>query len=275
MNQPLVSICIPAYNSAEYIKDTVESLLRQTYTNIEVVVADDCSKDNTCEILESIEYSRLKIHRNEKNLGMVGNWNNCLRLGSGEFLKLVCADDMLDSNAIEKEVTALINHPTAVMVESDTRLVDNDNKQKGAYHRYHKSGLVNGKEVARKALIFKNYFGAPVNNMFRRDAFLKTGGFDERFTFILDFDLWVNLALQGDIFIIHELLNSFRVRHDSNTGNLVNNDRDTFTNEHRALVEKYASMPELKMSKFDVELSVFIRKLRNFAVKIYLRLFAK
>ena len=275
MNQPLVSICIPAYNSAEYIKDTVESLLRQTYTNIEVVVADDCSKDNTCEILESIEDSRLKIHRNEKNLGMVGNWNNCLRLGSGEFLKLVCADDMLDSNAIEKEVTALINHPTAVMVESDTRLVDNDNKQKGAYHRYHKSGLVNGKEVARKALIFKNYFGAPVNNMFRRDAFLKTGGFDERFTFILDFDLWVNLALQGDIFIIHELLNSFRVRHDSNTGNLVNNDRDTSTNEHRALVEKYASMPELKMSKFDVELSVFIRKLRNFAVKIYLRLFAK
>lgn len=275
MNQPLVSICIPAYNSAEYIKDTVESLLRQTYTNIEVVVADDCSKDNTCEILERIEDSRLKIHRNEKNLGMVGNWNNCLRLGSGEFLKLVCADDMLDSNAIEKEVTALINHPTAVMVESDTRLVDNDNKQKGAYHRYHKSGLVNGKEVAHKALIFKNYFGAPVNNMFRRDAFLKTGGFDERFTFILDFDLWVNLALQGDVFIIHELLNSFRVRHDSNTGNLVNNDRDTFTNEHRALVEKYASMPELKMSKFDVELSVFIRKLRNFAVKIYLRLFAK
>lgn len=275
MNQPLVSICIPAYNSAEYIKDTVESLLRQTYTNIEVVVADDCSKDNTCEILESIEDSRLKIHRNEKNLGMVGNWNNCLRLGSGEFLKLVCADDMLDSNAIEKEVTALITHPTAVMVESDTRLVDNDNKPKGAYHRYHKSGLVNGKEVARKALIFKNYFGAPVNNMFRRDVFLKTGGFDERFTFILDFDLWVNLALQGDVFIIHELLNSFRVRHDSNTGNLVNNDRDTFTNEHRALVEKYASMPELKMSKFDVELSVFIRKLRNFAVKIYLRLFAK
>ena len=275
MNQPLVSICIPAYNSEEYIKDTIESLLQQTYSNIEIVVSDDCSKDNTCEIVAGFQDKRVKLYRNQTNLGMVGNWNRCLELGKGEFLKLVCADDMLDNTAIEKEAFVLRNNPSVVLVESYTRLVDNDNKPKGAYHRYHVKGIVDGKKVAKKALIFKNYFGAPVNNMFRKTAYEKTGGFDKSFTYILDFDMWVSLAMQGDVYIIHELLNSFRVRNDSNTGNLVNNDRETFTNEHRALVEKYARIPELKLTSFDVKLSVFIRKMRNFAIKVYLILFAK
>ena len=122
--EPLVSVCIPAYNNAAYIKETIDSILKQTWKNLELVICDDKSKDNTIEVIESIKDDRIRLCKNEKNLGMSGNWNKCLHECKGEFIKLICADDMLRKDAIEKEVRALIEHPKAVLAESDTQLFD-------------------------------------------------------------------------------------------------------------------------------------------------------
>ena len=73
--EPLVSVCIPAYNNAGYIRETIDSILNQTYHNIELVVVDDNSKDNTLDVIRSVKDSRVKVYHNEENLGMVGNWN--------------------------------------------------------------------------------------------------------------------------------------------------------------------------------------------------------
>ena len=101
--EPLVSVCIPAYNNAAYIKETIDSILKQTWKNLELVICDDKSKDNTIEVIESIKDDRIRLCKNEKNLGMSGNWNKCLHECKGEFIKLICADDMLREDAIEKE----------------------------------------------------------------------------------------------------------------------------------------------------------------------------
>ena len=256
--EPLVSVCIPAYNNAGYIRETIDSILNQTYHNIELVVVDDNSKDNTLDVIRSVKDSRVKVYHNEENLGMVGNWNKCLSLTSGEYIKLICADDMLDQNAIEIEARAMQQHPTVNLVESDTRLVE-----------------VNGKKVAKKSLLIQNFFGAPVNNMIRKSALEKVGYFDESFTYILDFDMWVRLACSGDIYIIHQQLNSFRIRNDSNTGNLIGENRDVYVDEHKRLVEKHASNGVIKLSKFDIGFSVWFRKVRNVLIGIYLKLFSK
>ena len=108
---PLVSVCIPAYNSARYIRTTMESGLGQKYENIELVVVDDCSKDDTVEIVRSVRDPRVRLVRNEKNLGMTGNWNKCLAEARGEYIKLICADDVLYEDSIEKELGALLGHP--------------------------------------------------------------------------------------------------------------------------------------------------------------------
>ncbi len=275
MNQPLVSVCIPAYNNAGYIKDTIESILGQTYQNIELIIVDDNSKDDTLKIVQSIEDKRVKVYHNDENLGMVGNWNKCLSLATGDYIKLICADDMVDQNAIEIEAKAMMENPTANLVESDTRLVDINGKKTGAFHRYHKSGLVNGKKVAKASLIFQNFFGAPVNNLIRRTALENVGYFDTSFTYILDFDMWVRLACSGDVFIIHQLLNSFRIRNDSNTGNLIGENRDVYVEEHRKLVMKHANNGDVKMSEFEQCFSVWFRKFRNMMIGIYLKLFSK
>ena len=109
--EPLVSICIPAYNNAAYIKDTIDSILSQTYKNLELVIVDDKSKDDTVAVIKSIPDERIRLYENEKNLGMSGNWNHCLELCKGEYIKLICADDMLAPDAIEKEARALTEHP--------------------------------------------------------------------------------------------------------------------------------------------------------------------
>lgn len=275
--EPLVSVCIPAYNNSATIENTIKSILGQTYRNIEIIVADDKSSDDTVAIVETLaqEDDRIKLYKNEQNLGMSGNWNHCLSLCQGEYIKLICADDMIDSNAIEEEAKAMEANPTVSLVESDTRLVDVDGKPKGAFKRYYKKGLVNGKKLAKTSLILTDFFGAPVNNLIRKSALEKVGGFDTNITYILDFDLWIRLACVGDVYIIHKLLNSFCIRNDSNTGVLINEKRDVYVAEHKMLVKKHASAGIIKMNGFECWLSVLIRKMRNVAIGIYLKLFAK
>ena len=194
-------------------------------------------------------------------------------MSNGEFVKLVCADDLLDKNEIEKETEAMILNPTVNLVESDTRLIDINGRKIGSFKRYHKSGLVKGKKIARTSIIWNNFFGAPVNNLIRKSVLDKTGYFDEQFTYILDFDMWMKIACTGDVYIIHELLNSFRIRNDSNTGNLIGKDRETYVAEHQRLVDKYAG--ELQLTRFEYAFSIWFRKFRNAAIGIYLRVFAK
>jgi glycosyltransferase involved in cell wall biosynthesis len=83
----LISICIPSYNAENFIKETLESVLNQTYRNIEVVITDDCSKDSTVSVIHSLNDERIKFYQNEKNLGVEGNWNKALQLGKWEILQ--------------------------------------------------------------------------------------------------------------------------------------------------------------------------------------------
>lgn len=273
MEKPLVSVCIPAYNSAAYIKETIDSVLRQTYENIELIVCDDLSSDNTVEVIESISDSRIRLVRNQNNLGMSGNWNNCLSHCSGEFIKLLCADDVLAENAVEKEAEALIQNPSAVLSCSDTQLFDSEGKPKGKYRRYPKAtGLVDGKLVVRAGFFSQDYFGAPLANLFRRSAVEKYGEFDSDFVYILDYEFFVRLACHGDIFIIHEPLNYFRVRYDSNTGEVIAGDKtEAYVKEHELLLKKHGK--DVALTDAEFRKSVRIRKFRNFAANIYLKIF--
>jgi glycosyltransferase involved in cell wall biosynthesis len=205
---------------------------------------------------------------------MSGNWNNCLQKCTGEFIKLICADDMLSPDCLEKEVGALLANPSAVLAESDTKLFDLDGKPKGFYRRYRTSGMTDGKKIARAGLFVKNYFGAPLANTFRRSILQQAGVFDPWYTYILDYDFWLRLACLGDVYIIHEPLNYFRLRNDSNTGEVMAGDKTkTYVEEHIHLLNKYKDV--LGLSASDIRRSVAIRKFRNFAAGIYLKIFVR
>ena len=95
---PKISVCIPTYNYAHYISFAVESILSQQFTDFELIIVDDCSKDNTEEIVSRFLCDkRVSFEKNERNLGLVANWNKCLSKAKGEYIKFVFADDMLAS----------------------------------------------------------------------------------------------------------------------------------------------------------------------------------
>lgn len=241
MDGPLVSVCIPAYNSEAYIMDTVRSVLAQTFADFELVVVDDCSADGTAALVEAVTDPRVRLVRNPVNLGMAGNWNKCLGEARAPFVKLLCADDLLYPESLELEVKALADHPDISLVSSDTALVDRNGERVGSFRRWPVNGRMNGRKLARISILLNNFFGAPCNNLFRRQAALDAGGFDPEFSYILDFDLWLRLACAGDVYIIHKILNGFRLREDSNTGEVMGSGArgDVYAAEHGRLVDKH------------------------------------
>lgn len=270
-NRPLVSVCIPAYNNAEYIAETIQCILDQTLTDLELVICDDHSKDNTVEVIKSFDDPRIRLIINEKNLGMSGNWNNCLKHCRGKYIKLICADDMLAPTALEKEVGVLEINPTAVMSESDTQFRNLEGVTKGSYKRYPASGLVDGKKIAKAGILYKNFFGAPLNNTFRASVLEKVSGFDTDFTYILDYNFFVDVACLGDVYIIHEPLNYFRLRNDSNTGKVLTTEQEAYVNEHKMLLDKHRAA--LQINELQYRWSILMRRILNFGSAIYLKLF--
>lgn len=281
--KPLVSICIPAYNNADYIEETMDTVMEQTYSNIELIVVDDGSKDATWSVInaykeryESIPQvggveRTIRLYKNEHNLGMAGNWNRALSLCRGEYLKLICADDLLDPKLTQTEVEILERYPEVNCVSSDTQFVDLEGRLKGLYKRYHKSGVIDGQDAVKFSIFTRDYLGAPLANLFRRSVYEQVGGFDETLSFIIDYEFFMKIYCAGQVYILHQPMNFFRVRDDSNTGQVLGGNKGhIYIAEHRQLMEKYA--PELGLSRLQVALSVQIRKIMNFLGNIYLQM---
>lgn len=265
----MVSICIPAYNNEKDIKGTLESLLKQTYKDIEIVVVDDASTDSTAALVESIKDDRIHLYRNEKNLGMAGNWNRCVELAKGEYIKLICADDRLVPESIETEVNAMQKDPAIVMTVNDSIMINRDGKKLGIFGRYPKKGIQDGKKLAQKSMIYNNYFGMPCAVMFRKSVFEKAGGFDPAYRYILDFDLWMSMAPFGKVDVLKEKLNYFMLREDSNTGKVMTKEKKAYYEEHVYLLRKNAD--RLSIGKAGQFLSRTLRKSRSAAYGIWLK----
>ena len=100
----LVSIIMPSYNTAPYIEETIQSVLNQTYTNWELIIVDDCSTDNTDEVLETIKDDRIRCFKNEKNSGAAVSRNKALREAKGQWIAYLDSDDLWMPEKLEKQI---------------------------------------------------------------------------------------------------------------------------------------------------------------------------
>lgn len=265
----LVSICIPAYNNADEICATIESVLAQTYVHIELVIVDDASKDDTVKVVSGFQDNRIHLHQNKTNLGMSGNWNRCVSLCKGEFIKLLCADDILFPDCIEKEVEAMTSKEQPIMTISDSVMINTKKKKLGVFGRYPKKGIISGEKLAHKSLIWNNFFGMPCAVMFRKNVFEKVGGFDSQFKYILDYDLWLSMAPFGKVMVLPYKLNYFMLRNDSNTGKLLTKGNPVYYEEHVSLLRKHAK--ELHVGTVGILISKLSRRIRSQVYGIWLK----
>lgn len=125
-NPVLISIIMPAYNCEKYIRKAIDSILNQTYTNYELLIADDESKDATKEIIESYRDTRIKTYHNEKNLGYVQTCNKLASISNGEFLTFQDADDWSEPNRLQLLLEKFASNENLSCIGSFVNVVDDE-----------------------------------------------------------------------------------------------------------------------------------------------------
>jgi glycosyltransferase involved in cell wall biosynthesis len=218
---PAVSVAITAYNSGPWVAEAVRSALEQTVGDIEVVVVDDASTDDTYAAVAAIEDTRLRLYRNSTNLGEAANWNRTVSLCRGPLVKLLCSDDVLAADCVEK-MSRLFSHPTVGMVFS-RRTILGDRARAESYRSAHQR-FGELREVNHGRSLFERYMqtrfddnwvGEPSNVMLRSDVF-SIVGFDPRVV-RTDMAMWIRTMFHYDVGFVDEELTTYRVRTGSVT----------------------------------------------------------
>lgn len=202
---PHISIIIPAYNHADYLAQAIDSVLAQTHP-VEVIVLDDGSTDHTRDVLA--RYTGRIYWETQQNMGQAATLNKGWNMARGEFLGYLSADDVLAPEAVRKCVAALLGKPSAAAAYPDFNLID---PQSGVVRAVHALDF-----EFNRALLGNECLPGP-GAFFRREAFLKTGGWNPAFRQMPDYDFWLRLGLHGEFIHIKEVLAGFRVHPGSQT----------------------------------------------------------
>jgi radical SAM superfamily enzyme YgiQ (UPF0313 family)/ADP-heptose:LPS heptosyltransferase len=204
--EPETSIVMSVYNGEKYLKDAIDSILRQTYQNFEFIIVDDGSTDETDRILYSYDDPRIRIIKNNKNIGLTKSQNKAIKTARGKYITKMDADDISLPHRLEKMVDFL-----------------NDNSDHGfvghAFYTISSTGkilsLVNVRlddRDIRANLQKQNQFCGTV--LMRKHLFLQCGGYDEEFEFAQDYDLWLRLSELSKMANIAEPLYYWRITED-------------------------------------------------------------
>ena len=212
VSAPLVTIGIPSYQAEAHIGPAIAAALAQTYSNFEVLVIDDASSDRTCEILSALADDRLRVARNETNLGPAATWNAVVAGARGEFVKLLHSDDLIVPEAIERQLAPLLADDTIVLAASARSIVSASGRALGVRKAPWPAGKRAGRDAVREIVRRgQNFIGEPAATLIRTAAIREAGGYDAAARYAIDLDLWVRLLARGDLYYDPEPLASYRV----------------------------------------------------------------
>ncbi len=211
---PRVSIVVPSYNNGAFIEATMESILAQTYTDFELVVADHSSTDDSWERLQRFTSDpRVRLLQTPAGGGAPANWERVTKEATGELVKLVCGDDLVYPTCLERQVEAMDSGEGIVMVASKRDLIDaHANVIVRSRGLAGLRGRVSGRAAARRTVVAgANIFGEPACVLMRRSALEAAGGWDDSHPYVIDEASYVNVLMQGDFYGIAEALAGFRL----------------------------------------------------------------
>jgi len=219
--KPKVSVCIPTYNGAAYLSECLESVMRQTFAAIEILIVDDGSTDNSVFIAQ--EYmrvdKRIRLSVNKKNLGLVGNWNHCVDLASGEWIKFVFQDDILAPACITRMLDS--TRPDVDLVAVHRSVIYQDGTPASVKEMYEKylsdhnltdhfsdCSYISPQEFARVLIQAPhgNCIGEPTATLVRKSAFTKYGHFNPNLISLCDWEYFARVAVNTGLCYINEPL---------------------------------------------------------------------
>lgn len=215
---PEVSVCLPSYNGRTHLRASAESVLAQSLIDLELVVVDDGSEDETLSALDGLTDRRLSIHRNSARLGIPHNWNRALRLARARYVCLFHQDDVMHEDNLAQKVRFLEAHPRAGWVHSAIELREEPSCPRPFHvQAFEQSGtdfVLDGVSYFRRLALRGNRVIAPTV-VARTDALRRIGGFNPSLAFASDYEAWLKLCVCGDVGFLSDPLVLYRW-HDAN-----------------------------------------------------------
>lgn len=259
---PLVSICVPTYNGAAYLFECLESALCQSFSDIEIVLVDDASTDDTITIAKQFvkRDPRVRLYRNSQTLGLVGNWRRCMEFAKGEWIKFLFQDDFLQPTCVERMMNAA---QTGVSLVACRRALwfrpDESESRKARWERFitknslrryfPASSVIAPEQFAMHMAEFPviNCIGEPTATLLHRSAFTEFGSFNPHLLQLVDWEYFARIAVQKGLSYVDDTLATFRIHAGS---------ASAFNNSHRSyrvkVLDPLIILHELVYSSFYV-----------------------
>ncbi|MEN8907400.1 MAG: glycosyltransferase [Clostridiales bacterium] len=216
--KPFVSICIPTYNALSTIKNTISSILNQTYKNFELIIIDNASTDNTIEIVRGFDDSRIKVIQNEINIGAEANFERCFKYAEGKYTAIFHSDDLYNKDIILNEINFLEERKDVGAVFTMAQYID----EKGNFidiaqipkivTNIKDVQIYNFEEIFKLILRYFNFLICPsamVRSSIYKNHVKKWDG--ERFGTSADLGVWLKILEKYSIGILPEILISYRI----------------------------------------------------------------
>lgn len=212
---PRVSVVIASYNHGKYIGEAIQSVLDQTFQDIEIIITDDGSSDDSVDEINKFSDHRINLFCFTENHGACVAIEKCLNEASGEYIALLNSDDIFLPNKLEKQVHFLDSHPDIGAVFGFAQIINENGfplaDKKNSHHRIFE-------KPNRTSHEWLNYFFHKGNCLchptllIRKKCYDKIGNYDKRLAQLPDYDFWIRLCMKYDIHILQEPLIKFRIR---------------------------------------------------------------
>ena len=259
MDQPLVSICTPCYNHEKYLEDYIESIIMQDYPNIELIISDDSSKDNSLSVIEKHKerlkkrFVRVEIIQNKNNVGITKNCNIVTTLAKGKYIKLFASDDIMFPNCISEAVNFMEENLSVGVLLGGAYVVPDEYKYGTVYGKYSKTSCLNNNLLSQDKilwnLLYKGNFICAPGVMIRKKVYENNGYYDENAQYE-DYEFWLKICKKEKFYYINNYNVCYRKANTSisnlNLGNRALKFRQTW-NENIYVVNKFKkSFPKNK-----------------------------
>jgi glycosyltransferase involved in cell wall biosynthesis len=214
MDNPLVSVIVPCYNHEKYVEECILSIVHQTYSNIELIVIDDGSKDSSPEILKKLQEQYGFTLECQQNMGLSRTLNKAaVKYGHGKYISYLASDDYWAKDKIEQEVAFMESHPEIGLVYGKAYIIS---KSGNIVEPPPLDARPAGK-VTFEELFVRNRITA-LTTLFRRDVFDEVGRFNEN-TPIEDWDLWLRIAAKYPVYFMDSYMGYYREHMTNSSGN--------------------------------------------------------
>jgi glycosyltransferase involved in cell wall biosynthesis len=252
---PRISVVIPSLNKAKYIGKTLDSIFEQKYSNVEVIIQDGGSVDETIEIIKKYAKKYPIKWESKKDNGQVDAVNMGLSKASGEILTFINADDFYLPGAFLEILKAYTNYPNSLWFAGRSMVINKDGNEVAKIVTFYKNLLLS--LYSRFYLLITNYLMQP-SVFFTKEAFKKYGPFYGNSRYILEYDFWLNIAKQSMPVVINACLSVFRISGD----NISSVGYKKLLLDDQKIVNKYTKNPFI----------IFLHKINNYGriISIYL-----